>query len=127
MHAIGVGVCEHFVADGGQVVEAGVQGRVVFARRQGHDAGQGAVTVDAVVAADVRRAGFGIAGRGDELHLIFDARRQTGKAVFTIAVGCGGIDDRVVLQQVHGRTGNALLARILNAVGIGVVPDIVTQ
>src|SRR5581483_745667 len=103
--------------------QAGGEVRLVVVVREAEDrreAGGVGVAVERVVAAPVL-GGELVAGRGREPELVV-AGGQVGEQV--VAVGVGGVGGKPValaVEQADDHAGGAQLARVLDAVGVGIV------
>ncbi len=137
-------VCS-FQADGAALEVAEVYGQVIGAGRQGDGRYDGAVGLNQAVAINrhirtrIRRgdivASQSTLSAGNTYHIV--ACRQAGEEVFSIRPGCrrghlgiartDGAAAIVIGPQIHRDPGNACLAGILDAVAVGVVPDIVAD
>ncbi len=126
--AVAVGVEPHVIAQFGQLIQAGVDVRVVLTGLQGDLSaltGGVHVAVGGVVAAGVL-PGDDVAVRRLHGHRVGAGRH--GEAVGAGAVGGGGLRGAAVgVLEHHGDPGNARFAGVLHAVGVGVEPHPVAQ
>ena len=139
LHIVAVDVDPDPVAERGVLVEAGIDGAVVLARRQDDDIRQQAIAVAARrgTAVGLTRAEGVVAARQSEQHLVIQAGRQALEVVAAQAIGggrgqhlVGAVEQAVAVQVPHqpdASTRNTCFTHILDAVGIAVVPDEVTQ
>ncbi|OEZ98985.1 hypothetical protein DUGA2_55280 [Duganella sp. HH101] len=135
LHAVAVLVFPHAVAQRGlHHDDAGVQVLAVVARIERDLAGFAGVDVGVRIGGAVAA----LAGAGEhivrrqgglvELHAV-GARLQVVEAVVAVGVGGGGGAGRIAagVQQHDLDAGHAGFTRVLHAVAVGVVPDLVAQ
>ena len=135
-----VNVLKHPAADRARVNKAGVDRLIGLTRRQRYEVAEACdgvcITVDGIltVAKDVLRRKQR-AGGGDELDLVV-TRLQACELVKTMLDGrsaeivssdCARHQDAVFVVQLNDDVINADFAAVLQAIGVGVKPDIVAQ
>nr|GEU28183.1 hypothetical protein [Tanacetum cinerariifolium] len=129
LHAVGVAVFPHQIADARCLDQAGIAGLVDRARSERElrdQAGSVRVGVQAVVIALVL-LGEQVVVRRVDLDRVL-ARADVGEQVLAAGVGdVGGNHHALVVEQLDGDAARAAFVALLDAVAIGVVPDAVAD